>query len=298
MVQGINRFFNHRSSVAIVVLGLLLTALLGAADYFSGPELSFSIFYLFPIYLVSWYAGRWPGVIVSLASGLAWHLADRFDGPSYSSPYILYWNTLVRFGFFLISNYLISELRLRLAFEADLAITDPLTKIANRRGVYRAIDAELARLYRISRPFTIAYLDVDGFKAINDRHGHHTGDELLRVIAETIQTQVRRVDTVGRLGGDEFILLLPETGHVSANELLSRLKSSLTHQMRLRDWSVSFSIGAATYLEPPKNIDEMLQQADRLLYIAKTDGKDSIRCAIVSADHADRTLMASGAAAS
>jgi len=297
LTKSVNQFFNRRSSVTILVLGLLLTALLGAADYLSGPELSFSIFYLFPIYLVSWYAGRWPGVIVSLASGLAWHLADRFGGPSYSSPYILYWNTLVRLGFFLVSNYLISELRIRLTFEAELAITDPLTKIANRRGVYRAIDAELARLYRVSRPFTIACLDVDGFKAVNDRLGHHVGDELLHVAAETIQTRIRKIDTVGRLGGDEFILLLPETGHEAANELLSRLKSSLTHQMRLRDWPVSFSIGAATFLDPPESIDEMLQQVDRLLYTAKTDGKDTIRCAIVGADHASRTVTVSGTVA-
>jgi diguanylate cyclase (GGDEF)-like protein len=298
MIDGVNRFFNRRSSVVIVVLGLLLTALLGAADYLTGTEFSFSIFYLFPIYLVSWYAGRWPGVIVSLVSGLAWYLADLLNGHDYSAPLIPYWNTLVRIGFFLISNYLISELRLRLTFEANLAVTDPLTKIANRRGIYRAIDAELARLHRVSRPFTVAYFDVDGFKAVNDRLGHHAGDELLRVAAETIQTRVRRVDTVGRLGGDEFILLLPETGHVSANELLNRLKSSLTHQMRLRDWPVSFSIGAATYLEPPESIDEMLQQADRLLYIAKTDGKDSIRCAIVGTDHANRAVTATGTTAS
>ncbi len=280
-MESVDQFFQHRSGAAVVTAGLLLVALLGGADYLSGPEMSFSIFYLFPIYLVSWYAGRRPGVVVSVASGLSWYLAERLNGHLYSTAFFPYWNTGVRLGFFLISNHLISELRGRLMFEAELAMTDPLTKIANRRGFYRALDAELARLYRTNRPFTVAYLDVDGFKAINDRLGHHVGDELLRITAETIQSQIRKLDTAGRLGGDEFILLLPETGHEASNELLIRLKTSLTHQMRLRDWPVSFSIGAATFIDPPESIDEILRQVDQLLYTAKTDGKDTIRCAIV-----------------
>jgi diguanylate cyclase (GGDEF)-like protein len=285
------------SKTAVVILGLLLVVLMGAADYLSGPEFSFSIFYLFPIYLVSWYAGRQPGIAVSIACGLAWYLADHLNGHVYSAPLIPYWNTSVRLGFFLISTYLISELRLRLTFEADLAMTDPLTKIANRRGFYRAVEIELVRLSRISRPLTVAYVDIDHFKAINDRLGHHIGDELLRTVAGSIQSQVRKLDTAGRLGGDEFILLLPETGHEAANELLSRLKTLLTHEMRLRDWPVTFSIGAATYLDPPESIDEMLRQADRLLYAAKTDGKDTIRCAIVQTDQRRQTVAPSGTAA-
>jgi len=285
-----------RHPVAAEVIGLLLVVLLGAVDYLSGPEISFSIFYLFPIYLVTWYAGRWPGVVISLASGLAWYLADRLDGHVYSSPPIPYWNASVRVGFFLITAYLLSELRRRLIIEAELAITDPLTKIANRRGVYLAVDAELVRQQRMGHPFTAAYLDVDRFKAVNDRLGHHVGDELLRVVAETIRSHVRKVDTVGRLGGDEFLILLPETGHEAADELLSRLTSSLTHEMRLRDWPVTFSIGVATFLEPPESVDELLRQADRLLYAAKTDGKDTIRRAIIGEDRATPTTRPSGAA--
>jgi len=279
-----------------VIIGLLLVVLLGAVDYLSGPEISFSIFYLFPIYLVSWYAGRWPGVLVSVACTLAWYLADLFDGHVYSTPLIHIWNASARLGFFLISAALVSELRRRLIIEEELAITDPLTKIANRRGVYRALDTELVRQRRMGHLFTAAYLDVDRFKTINDRLGHHVGDELLRVVAETIRTHVRKVDTAGRLGGDEFLILLPETGRQAASELLSRLSSSLTHAMRLRNWPVTFSIGAVTFLDPPESVDELLRQADRLLYAAKTDGKDTIRCAVIGEDHSKPTLSPSGTA--
>ncbi|HXZ26130.1 MAG TPA: diguanylate cyclase [Nitrospiria bacterium] len=294
-MRGLDQVLKYRPA-AVVFIGLLLVVLLGIVDYLSGPEISFSIFYLFPIYLVSWYAGRWPGVVVSLASGLAWYLADRLDGHVYSSPPIPYWNASVRVGFFLITVYLLSELRRRLIVEAELAHTDPLTRIANRRGVYRAVEAELVRQRRTGRPFTAAYLDVDGFKAVNDRLGHHAGDELLRVVAETIRSQVRQLDTAGRLGGDEFLILLPETDGEAAHELLIRLSHSLTHEMRLRGWPVTFSIGASTFLDPPDSIDALLRQSDRLLYAAKTDGKDTIRRAIIGEDRANPTTRPSGAA--
>jgi len=234
-------------------------------------------------------------VAISLVSGLSWYLADRLDGHLYSNAFIPYWNAGVRLGFFLISNHLLSELRDRLTFEAELAMTDPLTMIANRRGFYRAVDAELIRSNRTGRPFTVAYLDVDRFKSVNDELGHHIGDELLRVAAGTIQSQIRTLDTVARLGGDEFTLLLPETGHEAAVELVGRLKTSLTRQMRLRDWSATFSIGAATFIDPPESIDELLRQADTLLHTAKTDGKDTIRYAIVQPGRATRPTRTSRA---
>jgi diguanylate cyclase (GGDEF)-like protein len=295
MLRSANQFFSRRSTGAVVTTGLLLVVLMGLIDYFSGPEISFSIFYLVPIYLVSWYAGRWPGVTASVACTLAWYLADLFDGHVYSTPLIHFWNASARLGFFLVSAFLISELRRRLIFEAELAVTDPLTKIANRRGVYQAVEVELIRQRRMGRPITAAYLDVDGFKAVNDRLGHHVGDELLRIVAETIRSQIRQLDTAGRLGGDEFLLLLPETGHEAASELLSRLKSALTRQTQLRDWPVSFSIGVATFLEPPESVDELLRQTDRLLYAAKSDGKDTIRSAIIGADRSSPASRPSGA---
>jgi diguanylate cyclase (GGDEF)-like protein len=272
----LDRFLHALSSGTLFAIGLFLVILLGEIDYLTGDELSFSIFYLFPIYLVTWYGGGWPGAVISLASAGVWYGADALTA-NYSHPLIPYWNALVRLGFFLITTVLVAEIRKRFDREASLAMTDPLTTIANRRAFYHLADAEIARAGRTDRPFTVAYLDLDNFKLVNDQLGHHAGDELLRLIAQIIQDNIRRLDTVARLGGDEFTILLPETTQTQALELLERLKSTLTRTMNEKPWPVTFSIGAVTFTLPPPSVDDILRRTDNLLYGAKTGGKNMIK---------------------
>ncbi|MBI1928984.1 GGDEF domain-containing protein [Candidatus Poribacteria bacterium] len=155
--------------------------------------------------------------------------------------------------------------------------TDALTQVANRRLFYHLADMEISRARRNASPFTMAYLDLDNFKLMNDRFGHRIGDTLLCLVASTIQKNLRRSDTVARLGGDEFAILLPETGREAADEVLDRLRKLLLDLMSEKGWPVTLSVGAMTFIHPPDSVDEMIRSADDLMYSVKQSSKNMIQ---------------------
>lgn len=267
------RFVDILSKPLLLTATVVLVALLGTVDVLTGPEISLSVFYLLPICLATWRIGGWTGVLMSALSAVTWRLADALAGQTYSHPVIPYWNMLVRLSFFLVTTFLLSELKKRLEWEKDSARTDPLTKIANRRHFYALAQMQIARAVRYGEPFTVAYVDIDNFKAFNDRFGHGTGDTLLSLAAGTIQTNIRAVDVVARMGGDEFVILLSNSRRESAQEALHRVRTQLSHMVSERGWPVTFSMGAVTFVRPPDSVDEMIATADDLMYAAKRDGK-------------------------
>jgi diguanylate cyclase (GGDEF)-like protein len=149
----------------------------------------------------------------------------------------------------------------------ELALTDPLTGLANRRGLARELDREMARARRDGRRLGFALLDLDRFKAFNDTHGHQAGDRLLMRTARTWTAQLRRPDVLARYGGEEFVLLLPGcTDHVDAVTACERVRRSTPDGQ-------TASAGVAVWdgIEPPHTL---LERADRALYAAKDDGRD------------------------
>ncbi len=174
-----------------------------------------------------------------------------------------------------------SRLKALLAKEHDLARIDPLTTVPNRRAFYEALDKERVRSNRYARPFTIAYVDLDNFKKVNDSLGHAVGDELLVEVALALKTNLRASDYIGRLGGDEFAILLPETDAAAANLVLRKLRLRLLEEMNAHAWHVTFSIGAATFLDPPDSLDVIIRIADETMYSIKTHGKDDVAVSLV-----------------
>ena len=176
-----------------------------------------------------------------------------------------------------------SESRLKglLAKEQELARIDPLTNVPNRRAFYEALDKERVRSVRYRRPLTIAYVDIDNFKKVNDALGHAVGDELLVQVAAGLRSNLRASDFVGRLGGDEFAALLPETDATSAKLVLDKLRLRLFEEMKAHSWQVTFSIGAATFLDPPDSLDVIIRMADETMYSIKAHGKDNVSVALV-----------------
>lgn len=138
---------------------------------------------------------------------------------------------------------------------------------------------ELDRFQRYGRAFSLAYLDLDNFKTVNDRWGHAVGDEVLRLIAKFIQRHIRRTDVLVRLGGDEFTLLLPETDAQMARAVCGKIQAGLAAEMRARQWPVTMSIGVLTCQAPPPSVDVLVSRADELMYTAKRGGKNCIQCA-------------------
>ena len=253
----------------ILVLALGATMALGWVDILSGPEVSFSVFYLGPIAAAAWYAGPAAGIAACLAAAATWVAADRLSGHAYSIPGIVYWNGLVRLGYFLVVTRLLVALRRRLEVERALADTDGLTGLPNARAFLEALEAERLRAARYERPFTMAYADLDGFKAVNDLLGHGPGDEVLREVARAMAGAVRRTDVVARMGGDEFAVLLPETEGEAAERAVAKLRTAVESLAASRGWPLGVSVGSVTFRESPADAEAAVRAADELMYREK-----------------------------
>ena len=136
---------------------------------------------------------------------------------------------------------------------------------------------EINRARRYKHPFTMVWIDLDNFKRVNDCFGHTTGDTLLRLVARTIQENIRATDTLARLGGDEFAILLPETGRDVAEVIMQKVQKINLDIMREHGWPVTLSIGVVTFTSSPSTVDETLRIADRLMYAAKNNGKNGVQ---------------------
>lgn len=262
-----------------ITAGCLAVATIGVADIATGSELAFALFYLIPIFLVTWFAGRNFGFAICLLAAVVWFVADVLGGQVYSSPLIGYWNAGVRLGLFALVPLLLPALQ-AVEREREIARIDDLTGIANRRHFFEVVQSEIYRSQRYKRPFTIAYFDLDGFKTVNDRSGHETGDRLLRAIVKRAQGHLRRTDFMARLGGDEFILLFPEVGQDAAQSTVPKIQSALLDEMRQNDWPVTFSIGVLTYQDGRITPDQLVKRADDLMYSVKRNGKNGIAYAV------------------
>jgi diguanylate cyclase (GGDEF)-like protein len=273
----LNEFLERRSRPFHIVAGLLLVSLLGVADYLNGPDVSLIIFYAVPVFLAAWYAGRRAGLWMCAASGLAWLAGAYASAGHFTSPVIPYWNASVRLGFMVILAHLVASFKRSLEKERELARTDYLTGALNGRSFGELAESEIVRARRHEHPFSVAFLDVDDFKQVNDRHGHSAGDRLLKAVADSIRRNVRAVDTVARLGGDEFAVLMPETAEAAAQVVIRRVRRHLLEAARGQGLPVTFSIGVVTWYAPPAGVDEMLRAADALMYSAKRLGKNTVR---------------------
>ena len=192
-------------------------------------------------------------------------------------PSLLYWDwgTLL-FGF-AVMVLGVTQLRKALEDAHFQSRKDSLTGLVNKGGFYQVIGSEIEVCRRYKRTLSIAYIDCDNFKMVNDKFGHHVGDELLRVISKTMLRKLRSSDLSGRLGGDEFAVMLPETNAEACRMVVEMLQQRLLHEMKEHNWPVTFSIGIATFLSMPNSIEEMIRQADKLMYAVKHTSKGAIK---------------------
>ncbi|WP_353117065.1 diguanylate cyclase [Nitratidesulfovibrio sp.] len=156
-----------------------------------------------------------------------------------------------------------------------LARTDPLTDLPNRSRLNALFRREVERAQRYRRPFSIAILDIDHFKRVNDEHGHLAGDRTLQVFASVVRDSVRAADTVGRWGGEEFLVLCPETTAEEAEQLAERLRGALRATPFEAGRIHTLSAGVAAFREGD-SVDTLLHRADIALYRAKNGGRDRV----------------------
>ena len=259
------------------MVALLLIALIGVADYLTAHALSISTFYLAPICIMTWFVGKRAGILTVAICAITWLVSLVAGAASYSNALVSIWNLMVGVGLFGVVQVILSNLRGALDHERELARTDALTGAANSRAFTELAQLELKRAVRYNRPFSLAYIDVDNFKEVNDRFGHATGNALLRTVVETMNANVRPVDSVARLGGDEFAILFVEAGYKEAHTAMRRLQKALREMSQREGWTVTFSIGMVTCEDPVGSVDDLLKMADTLMYTVKRGSKNGLR---------------------
>jgi diguanylate cyclase (GGDEF)-like protein len=282
--MNLTGFFKKKSRRFSIILGFILIAIVGYVDYVTGREVSFAIFYLIPIGLITWYTGRQPGVLASVASALTWFF-DEYTGTDLSQyPAVPYWNAVGMLGFFLVVTYILAELKDAMRKEKKMARTDYLTGAENIGSFTEMVNDEIRRAERYGHPFSVAYFDLDNFKNINVTMGRSTGDELLSLVVKTIKSATRKADIVARLGGDEFAILMPETNCEHADAAVAKVQGSLLQAMQMNNCPVTFSIGVVTFVTPPESVDALMRAVDAVMHSVMLGGKNEIRHEVVDKD--------------
>lgn len=265
----------HRIRAAICTA--LLLAGIATLDWFSGAEIAASLGYLLPISFAAWVLGRTGAAVVGVACAAAWLVVDLALAPADMAPAVEVVNLVVLTVALQLFGQLLASLRRQLDQAQRLAHTDALTGVHNRRAFWSAIGREAERCRRLGEPFSLAYIDVDGFKGVNDRFGHRAGDELLRRIAHALQQDLRGLDMVARLGGDEFALLLPGAGVFGAGRAVTRALDRLRCSAWWPGFGIDVSIGCLTVREAPTDADAIVARADELMYAVKRLGRGQVR---------------------
>jgi len=265
-----------KNSWLLAIVAVALLGCIGLIHYLLRPQFTLSLTYLIPVGFASWYVGTRYGLFLSVLSVATWIFVEIASNQPYSPfmTYCLY--AVARLSFCVGVTLLLGRFKTALSVERTLSRVDYLTGAVNWRSFYESASMEIERCNRYGCSFTIAYIDIDNFKDLNDRFGHTTGDNVLQAIANTVKINIRKVDIVARLGGDEFVILFPETSEVAASAAIQKIKNAFEQHKYLKKFSVTFSIGILTCKACPPSVDSTITLADSLMYSAKKRGKNEI----------------------
>jgi diguanylate cyclase (GGDEF)-like protein len=165
----------------------------------------------------------------------------------------------------------------------ELTITDDCTGLYNARHLYKTLDSEVYRSARFNYEFTVLFLDLDHFKFVNDTHGHLAGSKLLAEVGISVKAQLRLIDSAFRYGGDEFVIVLPQTGKEQSLNVALRLQETFrsTHFLQQEGLKLNIraSMGVATFPEDARSAHEIIRQADEMMYVVKNSTRDNIAVA-------------------
>lgn len=276
-------YIRRQPRLLLILEGLIIVAVAFILDRITGQDLSFLLFYIIPVYFFIWFTTRRLGVFISLVCAFLWFSSNIIDNNHASHLRMPYLNMSIELVFFFLVTYLLCTLKEALGINEELGRIDLLTGAMNRSAFYDFAGKEIDRLSRYKRPFTVANVDIDNFKVVNYRFGYPIGDKLLYSVAQTIKANLRKVDVVSRFGGDEFAVLLPETGAEAAQAVLSRIRNILLNTMEQNKWPVTFSFGTVTFMKAPISVEEMMKKVAIVMYAAKDSGMNTIEQEIINA---------------
>lgn len=264
---------SFRQAQIITFWGILAV---GYLDYWTGAELRIFPLYFIPLMVAAWYLPKRQSLLFSFFATPVWTAAIYLTGYQYSRAFVWVFNFITQSIAFALVTLLVAHLKESLDREHHLGRMDPLTKLPNSRFFHEQALILLRLCHRNRRPITLAYLDLDNFKAVNDTLGHLQGDDLLRQVAELFKNHFRSSDLMARIGGDEFVILLPETSATEAQVVLDHLRRCIEHLPQCQVLTVTASIGAVSYRVAPMEIEQLISAADRFMYHVKKTGKNRV----------------------
>lgn len=228
--------------------------------------------------MTAWFIGLMPGLIISFICASIWGGLDIYTGHVYSSNWFVVWNSIMRMGFYVVTVMLLEAIHTAFRNERMLSQTDFLTGLYNRRFIYECLHRTVLSTQRTKDKAVLAYIDLDHFKKVNDTHGHQEGDKVLQIVAEIMKNKLRRTDWIGRIGGDEFIILLTHTDIAQGKKVLADLNDKICDEMLFHNWPVTLSIGALEINGSYKSVDDVISASDKLMYEVKSNGRNSLYC--------------------
>jgi diguanylate cyclase (GGDEF)-like protein len=262
----------HPSEPLVLVGSVLGVAIIFLLDLWTGTNIRLHVLYVFPLALVSRYCSRITMTVFALALTTVLQVItfsrDALSATSFAS------DVFVAFAASLLIIFLARKGRSAYLTAINQATSDSLTNLMNRRAFIAEVDSEIARQKRYGGIFSLAIIDLDDFKSLNDSMGHTAGDEALRLTSEILQTSTRESDSIGRIGGDEFAILMPNTPDSDCCYIFNQMCVSIASKMAAAGFAVTASVGVKMFQTPPVSTAEALQQADEIMYRAKKSGKN------------------------
>jgi diguanylate cyclase (GGDEF)-like protein len=277
MWKSLNYTLEKMPREVLILLICVLVAVIGIVDYTTSFDILISLLYLIPVLLAVWYLDLVTGIILSFTCAIIWLVTSYITTPAGNTPtWVLIVNAAILLTAYLVIARLLANLHRTLSRERRLARTDYLTGILNTRAFHDQANIEIARAKRSQKPFTIAYFDLVNFKTVLDHFGPTEGDKVLHFIGRELSRYLRVTDVIGRMGGEEFIILFSETDQQNAYSVIARLYGLLTEEIRKRKWPVKINMGVLTCNDTNTRLDVVLKEIDGMLFEAKKSGKSQI----------------------
>lgn len=264
-------------SALTVLLSTLFILVIAYLDYSTSSELYLEVLYFIPILLAAWYGRKLIAIYETVFCALLSIIVDLLLNHFHYYSFAHIWNFTSTLVILIVFVMLIIKLKHSIEGEKYLARTDFKTKALNSLALYEIIASEMQISIRHKYPLTLAYIDVDNFKSINDTYGHSVGDVLLLEIVNIIKNNIRKNDAIARLGGDEFAILFPRTGKDGAKTAVENIRDKLMSMVNGHGYNISFSIGVVIFIKIPSKAEEMISLGDQTMYAVKESTKNSIK---------------------
>ena len=280
-------YYGHIALIVaeVFIISLLNYAVVSLFPIESSRYISLDVLFCLPVietaHLTSIRANRRydtnTPIFVGITLALIWSATEVAISWPYFPMMVFALNTFTRSVIFTV----IGRVLIKLWREREYARKDMLTGLANRVELLDRLEIEQGHSERSGRPYSVLFIDIDLFKALNDTHGHQVGDDALKMLASILRNSSRKVDVAARLGGDEFVLLLPDTDEQSCEVMIQRIEAATKQAFEEQFWQVSVSIGKSTKIGKTKDVDSVIRLADENMYEAKKAKKQMVQDATV-----------------